>query len=340
MRSLPFVVIALAAPTAFITNVSAHEHEAEHRLEELVSYFADGAVIGEPSIVDCKLNDGTETSCFAITVTGEPESHESGPWCPTNISQSGADAGGIWLENDQVYEVDGPFIERLTALYDDEEFQLFNPETGEIRVTDTLEGCQAAARPNVDPEWNQYCVQCQISDMSRPSTKTYVFPVTPVAADTPTPSTDNLGVGIAISGARIDGPAPRDAILAAHTLAPFDDCGGHVNLGVGYHYHAITDCATSVESTTEGHAQIIGIALDGYMIHTRFDEDGTEPSDLDECRGHTSDGLGYHYHANDPAANAILPCHTAATGCMLTGEDTQCDATTVINHRGPGRDHD
>jgi len=29
-----------------------------------------------------------------------------------------------------------------------------------------------------------------------------------------------------------------DAILGAYTVAPFDDCGGHVNLHVGYHYRA------------------------------------------------------------------------------------------------------
>jgi hypothetical protein len=226
----------------------------------------------------------------------------------------------------------------LSQFCSDDKFQLFNPGTGEIRVTDTLEGCQAAARPNVDPEWNQYCVQFQISYMTRPSTKTYVIPVKPVAAEAPTPSTDNADVGVALSGARIDGPAPRDAILPVHTLAPFDDCGGHVNLGVGYHYHAITDCATGVAAPVEDHAPIIGIALDGHMLHTRFDEDGTEPSDLDACRGHETEGLGYHYHANDPGANAIVPCHTAATGCALTGEDTQCDATIIVEHRGPAND--
>jgi hypothetical protein len=52
MRPFALGMAALLAPMAFITNASAHEHEAEHRLETLVSYFADGAVVGEPSIVD------------------------------------------------------------------------------------------------------------------------------------------------------------------------------------------------------------------------------------------------------------------------------------------------
>lgn len=329
-------LLTLAAATLAASGALAHEHPAHDRLDRIVAAFAEGAVVGEPSIVDCTLNDGTETSCYAITVTGEPESHSSGPWCPTNIDQEGAAAGGIWLENDRVYEVDGSFIANLSKFYDDDEFQLFNPETGEIRVTDTLEGCVAAARPNVDPAWNKYCVECQISYMEGPSTKTYVFPVEPVMAEEPSPATDASGVGVAFSGARIDGPAPRGAILAAHTLAPFDDCGGHVNLHVGYHYHAITDCATGIAAEVEGHGDAIGVALDGHMLYTRFDADGTEPADLDVCRGHTVAGLGYHYHVNDPGANAILPCHSGATGCVLSGEDTQCDATIVTHHVPPG----
>ena len=45
------------------------------------------------------------------------------------------------------------------------------------------------------------------------------------------------GVGLALNGVKFDASAPVDAILSAHTLAPFDDFGGHVNPHVGYHYH-------------------------------------------------------------------------------------------------------
>ncbi|MFZ4755914.1 MAG: hypothetical protein ACOYL4_07880 [Miltoncostaeaceae bacterium] len=29
---------------------------------------------------------------------------------------------------------------------------------------------------------------------------------------------------------------------------------------------------------------------------------------LDACNGHSTAGLGYHYHANVAAKNAVLPC--------------------------------
>ncbi|MBK7291398.1 MAG: hypothetical protein IPI78_14820 [Chitinophagaceae bacterium] len=32
----------------------------------------------------------------------------------------------------------------------------------------------------------------------------------------------------------------HSSILAAYTLAPLDDNGGHINTHVGYHYHAAT----------------------------------------------------------------------------------------------------
>jgi len=58
------------------------------------------------------------------------------------------------LENDKVYEIDGPFVANLDEFYGDAIWALFNREIGEIRLTDTLEGCKAAARPNVDAAYN------------------------------------------------------------------------------------------------------------------------------------------------------------------------------------------
>ncbi|WP_298971656.1 YHYH protein [uncultured Roseobacter sp.] len=106
------------------------------------------------------------------------------------------------------------------------------------------------------------------------------IPITPVAAEAPR-RIGNLGPGVALNGVRTDGPAPADAILAAHTIAPFDDCGGHVNLGVGYHYHAVTSCSKEVSAAVADHAPIIGIAMDGHILHAQLDADGMEPSDLD-----------------------------------------------------------
>lgn len=335
MNRMSMVLGLAALSSSALADTVRADMPGSDALNEVTALFAEGAVVSNPKIVDCTLSGGTETQCVAITVTGEPVDHQTGPWCPTNVSDS-EEAGGIWLENDQAYDVDGAFIENLATFYDDTVWQLFDPDTGKIRVTDTLEGCRAAARPNVDPAYNNYCVQCELDYMDHSTERTYVLPLKPVLKVEPDPVTGNAGTGVALNGVRLDGPAPKDAILGAHTLAPFDDCGGHINLHVGYQNHAATGCSTEVPAGDE-HAPVIGIAMDGFKLHARLNPDGSSSDDLDACRGHVSEGLGYHYHANAPGTNAILACHAGETGCTNEGSETTCDATNRPVRRPPPR---
>lgn len=317
---------ALSAGAVFLfTGIGFADSATKDPLHELSHLFHKDTIVGEPMLVDCTLSGGAKAKCFAITITGQPVDHAPGPWCPTNVSDT-KEAGGIWLENGKVNDVDRSFIRNLDTFYNDPVWKLYDEKTGAIKVTNSKESCAAAARPNVDPDYNNYCVQCQLTYVEHSTQRTYILPVTPVAAENIEPISPDVGVGVALNGVVLDGSAPVDAILGAHTLAPFDDCGGHVNLHVGYHYHAATGCSHSVAST-EGHAPVIGFAMDGYKLHARFNVDGKEPTDLDECRGHEVAGLGYHYHANDPGQNATLTCLRAQTGCANSGDDKTCDAT-------------
>ena len=101
----------------------------------------------------CTLSGGTKTECFSITVISLQSEHKTGPWCPRNISD-GPDKSGIWLNEGKVYDADEKFIENLGGFYKDNHWQLFNPQTGAIKVTDTKEACFAAARPDVDPKYH------------------------------------------------------------------------------------------------------------------------------------------------------------------------------------------
>lgn len=166
------------------------------------------------------------------------------------------------------------------------------------------------------------------------ATLTFVLPLDSVPIYRRTP-TNRTGAGIALNGVRIDGPAPLDAILGALALAPFDDCGGHINTHVGYHYHAVTDCLTGTASTIEGAAAEavtalggkIGVAMDGYAIFAHALADGTAPAGLDACYGHEGEGLSYHYHAGEAGSNQNLGCLAAETGCVLVEDGTVCDAS-------------
>lgn len=298
--------------------------QAQSTIVELKTFFAGAQIISEPELVDCKLSSGTETTCFSITVVAQPSSYTPGPWCPTNIAD-GAEKSGIWLENGKTWTADGGFMKNLSTFYDDDKWQIFEQSTGKINVTDSLEGCLAAARPDVDPAYTNHCVQCLVEYMPEGATQTYVIPVEPQPLMRGR-SLGFAGAGIARNGVSLAAAAPTDAILGAYTIAPFDVCGGHVNPHAGYHYHAVTDCLTDLTSRAD-HGGQIGIAMDGYKIFAHNLTDGTIPPKLDRCNGHETDDLSYHYHAGEKGSNAILGCMSAEYGCVSDDPTAVCDAT-------------
>lgn len=298
--------------------------QAQNTLEDVESFFDAAQIVAGPALVDCTLSGGTEATCFSITVIAEPSSYTPGPWCPTNITD-GPDKSGIWLEDGKVHVADGAFMQNLSTFYDDDTWQLFDPSSGKINVTDSLEACLAAARPDVDPAYTNHCVQCLVEYMPEGATQTYVIPVEPQPLIRGR-SLGFAGAGIARNGVSLAAAAPTDAILGAYTIAPFDVCGGHVNPHAGYHYHAVTDCLTALSDMSD-HGGQIGIAMDGYQIFAQNMTDGSTPTRLDRCNGHETDDLDYHYHAGDPGSNAILGCMSAEYGCVSDDPTAVCDAT-------------
>lgn len=260
----------------------------------------------------CTLSGGTETTCYRIEVAGAPTDHDVGPFCPTNISD-GADAGGRWIEDDQVYDLTGAFIANLATFYNDDNWLLYDVNTGEINVTDTQESCEAAARPDVDEQYQNHCVECSLDYVGGGVSVTYLLPTEPVALGSNAEIGRMGSVGVALNGIVFDAPAPVDAILGAYTIAAFDDCGGHVNPFAGYHYHGAAGCGTNVEQDDE-HAPLIGYAFDGYGMHAMLNEDGSEPTDLDECRGHSDEVRGYHYHVAGAGENTFIGCFHGEQG--------------------------
>ena len=275
--------------------------------------FVSGALVSAVGTESCALSGGSQTSCYRIEITGAPANHRVGPFCPTTIHAT-AEEGGIWFDGSgPVYEMDGSFIVNLADLYGDDNWLLYDPETGEVNVTDTRIACEAAARPNVDPQYRNHCVECSIDYYGGGVSQILLIPTEPVPLASPAPV--RRDVGVALNGVVLGPPAPVHAILGAYTIAPFDDCGGHVNPVEGYHYHAATDCAESVPQD-DGHAAMIGYAMDGYAITGRRNADGTEPSDLDGCRGHRDETRGYHYHAAGAGENRFIGCFQGEQGTV------------------------
>ena len=220
------------------------------------------------------------------------------------------------------YDLDGSFIEGLADFYGDANWQLYDPTTGEVNVTDTQEGCEAAAQPNVEPDWQNHCVECDMSYIAGGAVETtFIVPKDPVLAATP--NAINGDVGASLAGVPWAAPAPVEAILGAYTIAAFDDCGGHINPNQGYHVHTGGEC--SARATCDDHAPLLAIAQDGFGIYAMADSDGEEPTDLDGCRGHSDSVRGYHYHAIGYGENLFIGC--------FAGE-------VVSGGGGPGDDDD
>ena len=276
-------------------------------------FLTDGSNLTMTTVA-CTLSDGTVTSCYQIVSKGMPTDHEMGPWCPDNITDD-AEAGGIWLDGGEVYDVDGDFIKNMATFYGDSKWKMYD-NNGDIFTTDTETDCANAANPNVGAEYENFCVECLPSYVTSLS-QTYLIPVTPVRVENSISfgggpmSTGPTVRGLAFNGVRYDAPAPTNAILGAYTLAPFDDAGGHINLNAGYHYHAATGESTQI-SQSDDHAVMIGYALDGHALYAQLDANGNEPTDLDACRGHYDETRGYHYHVAAPGSNSFINCLNGA----------------------------
>lgn len=341
---------------------SGNQNNAEHIDPGTVvsveaTYFTAANPNNKITTVSCTLSDGTKTQCYQIVTNSAPADHPMGPWCPDNISDAAA-AGGLWIENGEVYDVDGNFIKNLATLYNDDTWKMYDAE-GNVYVTETEEDCINAANPNVGEEYKNYCVECLPSYISRVS-RTWLIPIRPVLLSSstsfnrggrgpggpgneggrperpggipgdqagrperpegrpgpPPGRPDRSGEagggipssrGIALNGVEFSAPAPVNNILGAYTIAPFDDAGGHINVHQGYHYHLATGVSYSVKQA-DGHAPLIGYAMDGHGIYGRLDEAGNEPSDLDDCRGHYDDTRGYHYHVDAAGNNNFINC--------------------------------
>jgi len=284
------------------------------------SLFFEGAITEDITTEACTLSDGTVTTCYNITIAGTPSNHEVGPFCPPNISST-ADEGGLWIDGETVYDLDGDFIVNLPSIYNDPNWKLYDDE-GNVFIIDTAEDFAAAARPDVGPEYANYCVEGRFEWLAGgvPPTITVQIPTNPVIATNATiPNQDHANLGITLNGVIISGIANIDAILGAYTIAAFDDCAGHINPALGYHIHGATGCSEHVHDDIEdGETPIFGYALDGFPIHSPLSESALATANLDACQGHTTEKLGYHYHAADPALNETLNCFS---GAIVEGGD-------------------
>lgn len=165
-------------------------------------------------------------------------------------------------------------------------------------------------------------------------TVSYTLPLNPTVASAP--SCVPMGaIGVMLNGTALYNALDaggRDAV--AHEVQ--DSCNGHPEMRGQYHYHGPSDCVDGAKEPNE----LIGYALDGFGIYSRFDANGNELStdDLDACHGTTSEIEWngemvnmYHYVMTEDYPYTI--------GCFVGNPVISTDTTAGLR-RGPDQNRD
>ena len=95
---------------------------------------------------------------YKIVIKPQPREHETGPWCPKTITDS-KENGGVWFKDGHLYNVNGEFIAHLDEFYSDPKWKIYH-ENGNIKITETQEACEGAAKPDVEEQYQNHCVEC------------------------------------------------------------------------------------------------------------------------------------------------------------------------------------
>jgi len=265
-----------------------------------IEEFDEGVTVTE---VDCTLADGTESTCYQIEGIAVPV-FEIGPFCPETLD----DVGGVWDwdgENAGVYTLDRDFFEMVA-----EQGYVFYDDDGNISIVTQVGGGAPGGDGGDNDGGNTGGSSCLAQTPDEEVTMTALIPAEPVMADAPTDLGTVAQVGVGIDGVPIFADAP--SVLDTGNLPALDTCGGHVDPGGWYHWHATAsdiDSSLDHEGVEDVHCHLeqsanalFGYAFDGYAIYGSAESDGHLAEDLDECNGHVgstidNEDVEYHYHA-------------------------------------------
>ena len=202
--------------------------------------------------------------------------------CQTNFKQGGAQHSGSWIHG-ETWDLTQKISVEGNVTWPDAQFQIstdgdqrdivgnglpVDSETGIFPIQHSDPAYQTDTNPN--------SIQSQNISFS--------LPLYPSMADTP--SCVPMGmIGVALNGVAIFNAldaAGRDAV--AHETQ--DICDGHPQSDGIYHYHGPSPCMPGVN----GNNELVGYALDGFGIYSKYDANGVEQTDadLDACHGTTS----------------------------------------------------
>ena len=238
------------------------------------------------------LSDGSTGEVYKIETTCLPPDHSTGPFCPTDTTQT----VGWW--DDPGYGTTQINAAYLSYLKNTLGWTIVDA-SGKVNVDATASGLQKAR----DQEANGWTYDQAVSNgitntciagVNTAQNRVYYIPKYPKKASSATSLEDFQfvsGLGISLNGVPFFPTEPVGRIMAYQNIAPLDDEGGHNGFAYDYHYHRAWD--TTYNTSTK----ISGYALDGFPVYGEKEPDGSTPADLDASQGHEYGSLGYHYHA-------------------------------------------
>jgi len=171
----------------------------------------------------------------------------------------------------------------------------------------------SAYYPTNHPLWEAAPAGVRLNP-NRIQAQDFVFriPASPQVARRPTDT--RLGpIGVAVNGVPLFNQYARPNEPLDREIISFDQGKGHPQRTGMYHYHVEPPYLTAESSSA-----LIGYLLDGFPLYGPTEEDGSTPTDLDECNGHTHptkdypEGI-YHYHVV-PAPPYFVGCYKGTPG--------------------------
>ena len=134
-KTLHAVLLLIMLFATLSCNSNEVEMDVSGTVVKVQSNFISDALAEPISIVSRTLCNGFTVECYKIVAKGIPADHNMGRG--VNINDN-SNTGEIWLENGNVYDLDGAFVKNLATFYSDKTWMLYNATTS-----------QAAANPNI-----------------------------------------------------------------------------------------------------------------------------------------------------------------------------------------------
>lgn len=291
------------------------------------SLFSNFSRVNDFELVDCTLSDGTVTKCYKVIYQNIRENVSvTCPEFENDLGGVGVYSGVNGLTNPGLRALDAD----LWADFATDGYDIINND-GTVNIQVPAGGPGSGF---IEPGSgiSGSCLDAQLDESFQ---ITYYIPAYPVKTNTKTTTRSLAYWGISLDGFPFAEQPPQSASSIGVAIPSLDACGGHLQPAGPFHYHLVPqvidnlfdiegidrNCSYIAQSSNT----ILGYTRDGFPMYGYQDSDGTVPTDLDDCQGHTSataefpNGI-YHYHITnviDPNSDTgytnTLPCTYGAT---------------------------